>query len=95
MTASLIISMTVLVIVITLMIKNSAAGPWHDLQKGEEIPVKGVPVLTEYVNKVGKYHGFRVDTYSTKRQEWVEATAWDQEVIRYAEIKQPDSHDHN
>jgi hypothetical protein len=69
---------------------QSRSGRWHDLKNGE-IPLNGIPVLTEYVNKVGRYHGFRVDTYSTKRQEWVEATAWDQEVIRYAEIK----HDHS
>jgi hypothetical protein len=95
MTAALLLSIVVLILVIILaLICNHAAGRWHDLKDGE-IPLKGIPVLTEYVNKVGRYHGFRVDTYSTKRQEWVEATAWDQEVIRYAEIKQPDSHDHD
>jgi hypothetical protein len=65
--------------------KKIAAGPWHDVLNGP--PLKGVPVLTEYRNARHGYHGFRVDTYSTRLDQWVEATVWDQEVIAYSEIK--------
>ena len=64
--------------------KAIAAGPWHDLAKGP--PLGGIPVLTEYRNRPHGYHGFRVDTYSVARKEWVEAAVWDTEVITYAEI---------
>ena len=72
--------------------KRVSAGPWHDVIKGP--PLKGVPVLTKYRGRQG-YHGFRVDTYSTRLNQWVEATVWDQEVIAYSEIRSPGKKDHN
>jgi len=63
-----------------------ATGPWHKVTDSG-VPLKGIPVLTEYMNVHHKYHGFRVDTYSTKLSKWMEADVWDQKVIAYAEIK--------
>jgi hypothetical protein len=71
--------------VVLLSHKKIAAGPWHDVLNGP--PLKGIPVLTEYRNAKHGYHGFRVDTYSTRLDQWVEATVWNQEVIAYSEIR--------
>jgi hypothetical protein len=65
----------------------SAAGPWHKITADREPASTGIPVLTEYINSDHRWHGFRVDTYSTKLHKWMEADVWDQEVVAYAEIK--------
>jgi hypothetical protein len=64
----------------------SATSRWHRINE-DGLPLAGIPVLTEYENPHFKYHGFRVDTYSTKLGKWMEAEVWDQKVIAYAEIK--------
>jgi len=66
--------------------ETKAAGPWRSVVN-DPPPLKGIPVLTEYVNTRHGYHGFRVDTYSTKLNKWMEADVWDQKVVAYAEIK--------
>jgi hypothetical protein len=75
----------IIIILICKRRRAIAAGPWHDLSKGP--PLAGIPVLTEYRNRRHGYHGFRVDTYSTSRKEWMESAIWNTEVIAYAEIK--------
>jgi hypothetical protein len=60
----------IIVLVVFFIRKHLAAGPWHDVTKG--LPLKGVPVLTEYVSPSIGYHGFRVDTFSTRQDHFIE-----------------------
>jgi hypothetical protein len=84
--SAVIVWTIILITLVTYIVRKPiAAGPWHDVTRG--LPLKGIPVLTEYVSPSIGYHGFRVDTYSTRLNQWVEATVWDQKVIAYAAIK--------